>query len=137
MGLISGLIMRIGTTNIYSGIFVYFHHNYSNCYCYHHHFYIYLHVITLILITVTIFWLISMAGYPFFLSAFGKSQDFPLTTGEGQGRLYLGSAAMENEHYSQQYALAAHLGARIWQPGLLGAKRWFLGNRRIPSGNLT
>jgi len=34
--------------------------------------------------------------------------------GEGQGRLYLGSAAMENEHYSQQYALAAHLGEQGW-----------------------
>ena len=31
-------------------------------------------------------------------------------SGEAQGRLYLGEAAVENEHYNQQYALVANLG---------------------------
>jgi hypothetical protein len=34
----------------------------------------------------------------------------------------LGSAAMENEHYSQQYALAAHLGATIFSAGWAGSQ---------------
>ena len=75
-----------------------------------------------------------MAGYPWFVGLWEIS-GFPLTTGEGQGRLYLGSAAMENEHYSQQYALAAHLGATIFSAGWAGSQdfweqHFFLGNRR-------
>ncbi len=31
-------------------------------------------------------------------------------SGEAQGRLYLGEAAVENEHYNKQYALVANLG---------------------------
>jgi len=34
--------------------------------------------------------------------------------GEAQGRLYLGEAAVENEHYNQQYALVANLGEQGW-----------------------
>jgi len=47
------------------------------------------------------------------------------TPGEGQGRLYLGSAAMENDHYSQQYALAAHLGATIFSAAWAGSQDFF------------
>ena len=82
-----------------------------------------LHVITTILLPVTMFWLISANGWYFVLLPLWAYPKRP--SGEGQGRLYLGSAAMENEHYSQQYALAAHLGAAM--PGLHHLRARFSG----------